>query len=438
MISGAIDMKASVVECSGASGSITALPSLWETLVGIVAVAARGDGEVDGVKRESKCITTLLRALQGLGYRAEWISSTKLTIHEEGEQKSRVVVDTTCGLLVPGLIAPLAAVRLPPGGQLIVRGTSESSLSFSLRPLIEAVIAVGGRAWPGGTLSRLVVVEPSIYKPHGRIARLYGPPGFIAAGVAAALAATGGGRLMTYGSPVRGVGRLAAMTRALRLAGFEVTERGPSLIIGVLEDGKSRLVVEGGLHETALLLALASPCIGGEIRIEGLPIREEELSTLEYMLKATGFEAYKECRDPNCSIVATSFKPLSATITVRDEPGYMLYAAAQAAAWARLVISGLNTVTLEGLLDKRFESFLQQLGVNAFYEDEGDRLVAEGEQPKSIRRNVECNDPVYCAAALARLLRLGSGSLKGIDVLEDIAPGVLEGLLALGVYLDVS
>ncbi|BES82010.1 hypothetical protein [Pyrodictium abyssi] len=433
-------MRARIVECSNASGSVRATPSLWDSMVKIVAVAARGGGEVDNVRRESKCIRGLLRALQGLGYRVDWVSSTRVSLQEdEGRAQARITINTSCGLLVPGLVAPLAAVRLPPGGQLVVRGTSEYVLSLSVRHVIEAVIAVGGRAWPGGGLSRLVVVEPSAYSPRGRIARLYSPPGFVAAGVVAALAAAGGGRLIAYGTGVRGTKRMAAMIHALRLAGFEVAENSAGVLVTPASSGSGTLTAEPGIHEAALLMALTSPCIGGKILLEGLPSRDEDLSELEYILKATGFSVERECSDASCSLRIDSFEPTSTVITVQDDPGFTLFGIAYTASWSRLVVSGLRVAALEGLVDNKLDVFLQQLGVNAFYEDDGDKLVAEAEEPREPRRRLlECSEPAYCVAALARLLRLGDGVVEGIERIDDVAPGVLEALLSLGVGVDIT
>ena len=433
-------MRARIVECSNASGSVRATPSLWDSMVKIVTVAVRGGGEVDNVRRESRCIRGLLRALQGLGYRVDWVSSTRVSLQEdESQAQARITIDTSCGLLAPGLVAPLAAVRLPPGGQLVVRGASEHIIPLSVRHVIEAVIAVGGRAWPGGSLSRLVVVEPSAYSPRGRIARLYSPPGFIAAGVVAALAAAGGGRLITYGTGVRGAKRMTAMIRALRLAGFEVAENSTGMLVTPASNGSETLTAEPGIHEAALLMALASPCIGGEILLEGLPNRDEDLSGLEYMLKATGFNVERKCSNSSCSIRVDSFEPASTVIAVHDDPGFTLFGIAYTASWSRLAVSGLRVAALEGLVDNKLDVFLQQLGVSAFYENDSDKLVAKAEEPKEPRRRLlECSEPAYCVAALARLLRVGDGVVEGVERIDDAAPGVLEALISLGVGVDIA
>lgn len=429
-------MKARVVGCRGVSGRVEATPSLWDSMVKIVAAAAGGGGEVDNLRMESRCIRDMAKALGGLGYRVEWVSSTRLHIRDEGgEPGSRVVVDTSCGLLVPGLLAPLAAVRLPPGGQFVVRGASRRPPAYSLRPIIEAVTAVGGRAWPGGGPARLIVVEPAAYTGAGRVARLQSPPGYVAAGVLAALAAAGGGRLLVYGSGVKAAKRLESMKHALREAGFRV-EEGRWVEVAPGEAGGPRLLrAEPGLHETALLLALASPCMEGGLEVSGLP-GGEGLSGLEYLLKASGFEAGVECgRD--CSLHVDSFAPSSAVVSLSEDPGYVFFAAAYTAAWARLTVTGLRSAVLEGLLDEGFEAFLHQLGVEVYIED-GDRLVAAEQEPgEPGLARIECGEPAHCVAALARFMKVGRGVVKGVERIEDAAPGVLGSLQSLGAGIDV-
>ncbi|ABM80703.1 hypothetical protein [Hyperthermus butylicus] len=434
-------MRLKVLGCSGVGGIVDAPASLWDALVKLALVAIKGEGRVEGVPASSRCIRSLLDLMRGLGFDVRLAAGVVEAKHVSEPRRS-ISVNIDCGLFLGAIALAVASQYLEPGVTLVLRARNERLLKADLRGLLEFATALGLRAWPGGSLSRLVIVEATSVGPLARPIKLYTGQGYIAAAALLALAGRGGTLYLPPWKPLRGRRRLEHVAAILSALGYLVET---TTIIRVKpSEGKAELRVAQGYAETLLLAALVAPCArGGIIEVQGLPEQQwGDEKDVEYLLAAMGYNIERNCSRGVCSLKLRWEEPRSLTFSVEESPSLAYGVTAHAAAWGNTVVSGLATLANEVPGVETVEKALQMLGVEAYLEEAGDRLYV-GEIPLELQEGyipvLEClGSPLACSAAIALLHRLGKGAVNGVESLDDHAPGVLEAALKLGMAIDIA
>ncbi len=419
-----VELRRGAGRCGGAA---EAPEPLWRLMARVVVAAAGGGGEVEvgAGASGSGCLRVLLHGLRLLGFRAEWVSSTRLVVGPGGEQRGRGLVVSECGLLPLALLAPLAAVALRPGAQLHLRSSLLRG-SPLLRGLVEAASLLGARAWPGEQGDR-VVVEGA---PPRRVAtgRLYTGWLPLVAGLVVAAAYSGTGLAVTVHAP-RLLGE-AWLREALSLAGLEPGEvlRGSRVVLAPGRGLEPRWELvrrpRGGAAQ-AVLAVLPMLWLGGEAELRGLD--EEGLEEAARLARAMGFTV--ERRGASLLVTAEPGGALSTLLEGASDPDLFYLGAAHAAAAAGGGAAPVRVAVLEGY------RVPEQLAVGtAVLRLSGDALVAEpatgGEQVAATR---DCGGNAAVCAALYGALSAGRLPLaRGAEALADRFPGVLEASSMLG------
>ena len=407
-------------------GVVEAAEPLWRLMARVVVAAAAGGGELEvghGVSG-SGCLRVLLHGLRLLGFRAEWVSSTRLVVGPGGEQRGRGLVVSECGLLPFALLAPLAAVSLRPGAQLHLRSSLLRG-SPLLRGLVEAASLLGARAWPGEQGDR-VVVEGA---PPRRMAtgRLYSGWLPLVAGLVVAAAYSGTGLAVTIHAP-RLLGE-AWLEEALSLAGLAPGEvlRGSRVVLAPgrgLEPRWEQVGRPRGGAAQALLAVLPMLWLGGEAELKGLEGDAAEAAA--GLARSLGFNA--EAHGGSLRVSAEPGAALSSLLEGGRDPDVFYLGVAHAAAAAGGGAAPARVAVLEGY---RVPEQLATGG--AALRLSGDSVVAEagGTEPGAATR--DCGGNVAVCAALYGALSAGRlPLLRGAEALADRFPGVLQAASMLG------
>jgi hypothetical protein len=445
-------LRARVLECCSFAGDseLDAPRSLWDAAVKVAVAALSGHASVRGVPR-SWCIAALLDMLRALGFRV-FRAGDRVEVEYSGEGKRRVYLNVDCGLHYAALGLAIASRYLRPPQQLILRAQSEHMLHASLRALLELASSLGLRAWPGGSLSKLVIVEPTSPKPSSTPVRLTSKYAYTVAAALLAAASYGGSVYNSYGasSPyLLGSRRLATVKHVLLQLGVIEYASDNLVKLGSIEGFKGELRVEGGYIETLTLLSLLSACksVAG-LKVNGLPPREHpDANDLLYLSEVMGYKTLLDCKNDSCTLTMEreeGAKPLSLTYTVHEQPDLLYPLSAYIAVAREAAISGLKSFDAELPASKNLEAVLQKLGFEAYLEDGDDRLVVLGvreAETAAVEGGVPQSCPaiaVACLPILAHNIVKCRGAVEGVERVDNQLPGVLEALLQAGLPLDIT
>jgi len=411
---------------SRCGGVAEAAEPLWRLMVRVVVAAAAGGGEVVVAPGSSgsACLRVLLHGLRLLGFRVEWVSSARLVASAGGEQRSRGLVVSECGLLPFALLAPLAAVALRPGAQLHLRSGLLRGSPLA-RSLVEAASLLGARAWPGEQGDRVVIEGAPLRRVvAGRLYTGWLP---LAAGVAIAAAYAGIGLAVSLYSP-RLLGQ-AWLDEALRLAGLEPHEvmRGTRLVLvagtGLSPERDNVTHPRGGAAQ-ALLSVLPMLWLGGEAELRGLG--REEAEAAAGLARGLGFAA--EAAGDSLRVTAEPGTAQSMLVDGAGNPDLFYLGLAQAAATAGGGASPLRVAALEGY---RVPEKLVLGGSSLRLS--GDAVVAEPSGEEAGTPGRECGgDAALCAALYGGLSAGALPLIRGAGALSDRFPGVLHAASMLG------
>ena len=443
-------MRARVLECCTVAGDVKleALRSLWDAAVKLVVAALAGRATIRRTPR-SWCLAALLDMFRSLGFTV-FRAGDQVGLEYRGGGRQRVYLSVDCGLHYAAMGLAVASRYLRPPQQLVMRARSEYMLHANIRVLIELAAALGLRAWPGGSLSRLVIVEPTSPKPMQAPVRLTTRYAYAIAAALLAAASYGGTVYNSYGiasTNLLGARRLATVLRVLAHLGV-VGSTGENLVrLKNLETLEGDLEVEGGYTETLTLLSLLASCkavTGMEVR--GLPPREHpDASDFLYLTKIMGYRHIMECSEGKCNITLErrEAKTLTATYTIYDQPDLLYPLAAYTAVTGQATISGLKSFDAEQPASKILEATLQKLAFEAYLEEDNDRLVVLGrsetlEQPAQARPSACPANTAACLLILANNLTRCRGAVEGVEVVENQQPGLLEAILQAGLPVDIA
>lgn len=407
--------------CSGGGGVLdaSATPSLAESMVALTAAAALGGGEVKGVAARSGCVRELMRVLNLLGFRVELYSSNAAAVETAGEAAGGSV-EVQCGLLVPALTAPLAAVLLPPGARLVYRSRAPDTLrSPAVKEAAAVAASLGAKAWHGETPRALLTVEGAAGRPRGLV-RLYRAWGPLAAGaLIAAKAAT---------APVR-----VSLLGRVRDAGWVLAAE---KMLGRAQGADAATFAANGSGYTAV--AAAASLLAGRgcprewsVTVNGLQRgAAEDAARLAMSL---GLEATLSCKGDRCSLRLAAG---------RGRPGSVIDASSSGdAVLAALVHAGAHGALVKGSELLVYEGYRLSapagLGLDVDVDPDSSLIEVKpsGEPPS----RVECRPELLpsCFATLGLLLAAGRGAIYGGDLLEARMPGLLEAIEAIAGSIKV-
>jgi 5-enolpyruvylshikimate-3-phosphate synthase len=423
-------------------------PSLWDTLVKLALTAIVGQGVVKGVVGRSRCIRHLIDLAKSLGVKV-FRAGDRVEFHgHTGELRPIVYFNVDCGLHTAALALAVAAKYLVPPHRLVLRATNEAYLHANLKPLLELAEALGLKAWPGGSLSRLLIVEPKSAGFTPRPIRLSTPYAYtIAAALLIAAAAGVTVRTIYPLDEVRGKVRLDSTISLLADLGVKVEQRSEYTIsVEPLGLNTVSLSVEGGYNEVAALLSILLPCRNVELTVTGLP--EKQWGTEQdfmYLLESIGYKVEGECERGSCSIRAVySGEPIrGVTYSAERNPDLIHALLAYSIVAGEAYISGLKAVDDEEPIIPYIERGYATLGFRAYIEDNGNRLVVlppelEKDTMENVKRRLECKAaPLLCTAFTSWVIASCKGEVENIEILEDTIPSILDNLVGLTGIIDV-
>ncbi len=308
---------------------------------------------------------------------------------------------------------------------------------MDLRGIIEAITVMGGRAWRGNMLSRLLVVEvPGSRTAYPRLWRFTSRlPWSSVAGIITAAPIVGDVTIIFQRSVDVGVIELASSI--LSENGISISVSGDFSRIRVSKTSNLDLevVCPKGYFETGLPTLLARL---GEIKAQGLPRAlggEEEVLNI---LSTAGLAVSRECSNKECAVKAWwsgESRGLVWNISKREYVLPLLLAIASVMG-SSVTVSGISKRSWP-LLDK-LEDLMQKFGIKAVMEE--NRLFVIGVDKPEER--------IYCPAGMEEFclaLRLGLFVRSEKDVVIELAenpsrilPGFTESLWSIGVELEVS
>lgn len=404
---------------SHCGGRITVPQSLWDILDALALAAVRGGGSVE--VRRSRCISGMVAGLRLLGYRAEYVSSSRVEIREAGEAEGGSLT-LRCPLPVY-LLAPLAAARLGPGRRLLLRIQLPRSV---LKALVEALNLLGARAWllEGGRGEGLVV-EAALPRRivTGRLYTGWLP---LVAGLihASILLDT---RLIVSLIASRIIGELWLAATLARLGiSYEEAVRGtkiafePSLV-------STSTVEPGQVGGAASVLLAALPLAEGSGEIELVELPRSSL----WAAKAAAAQAGLVLEDNACNggtctgtlrpsrEAALNGAQVRPARIIQYDPDYLYFFVALYAKERGGVVEAPH---LHYEVGEVAESRLGDIRLTY----EAPLLRIERIEDREAKTRLVCTNPLLCAAAYGLHAGSGQGSIGGLESLDDRLPGFLE------------
>ncbi len=129
----------------------------WSGIVASLAVLAAGGGVVERLPPQAAALVSSLAVR--LGHVAIDEGEGRLRLEYVSDRAGgEYSVNVGCSLDYATLVGIVSGVVAPPGARIVLRGCEEL-VEADWRPLIEAVAAYGGRAYPAGSPKSLVVIE---------------------------------------------------------------------------------------------------------------------------------------------------------------------------------------------------------------------------------------------------------------------------------------
>lgn len=435
------DMELSIKPCNNGQNIVAGIEaprSLREAMLYTVLAAIQsGNSIVDNVPLRSSCMRELVKGLQLLGYRVEEISSNTIAVSDiESPRKGLLVI--RCGLLPLALILPLAALRLDYGERITIRSPYLEPSETQLKPFLEAVHMLGARAWPGGSMEKLLIIEGAGRKSpgplFGRIYKAWGPllAGILMAGYAAGVNL----KVSLYGI-VRGGIWLESLKKILHTsARVEYTPSTITLTItGRSKNGsvEYKASVPGSVSTTLLASLPILACNKKSWRVEftGVP-REDMEAWAKHLPPAMGYDVRVDCSGKECRLTILGGRPRSLVHTVIDDPDYAYLALAHAAL-SNSTVSGISVLEHEGYPATIFADSELARGASLA----GDSIVFSYGSEKLLD-DFTCSytHTPLCSIAYGYMLR-SSGTIKAVEVLDDRMPGLLDVLVRVAEFIEV-
>ncbi|AEM38684.1 EPSP synthase (3-phosphoshikimate 1-carboxyvinyltransferase) [Pyrolobus fumarii 1A] len=130
--------------------------SVWSGLVLLSAALAAGGGIVERIPPQALHLFQVFASK--LGHSVEVEGDRVRVEYVPGRAGGEAVINVGCSFDYATFIGVVAGAVAPPGMRVTLRGCEEL-VEADWRPLLEAVAVYGGRAWPAGSPSSLVIIE---------------------------------------------------------------------------------------------------------------------------------------------------------------------------------------------------------------------------------------------------------------------------------------
>jgi hypothetical protein len=444
-------LYARVLECCTYAGDVKleALPSLWDAVVKIAIGALANKAVIQHVPR-SPCITTFLNMLKSLGF-IVFQAGDKVEIeYGGGEGRQRIYYNIDCGLHHAAVAVAVASRYLRPPQQLILGAKNEYMLHADLRAILELATSLGLRAWPGGSLSKLIIIEPSSPEPLKKPIKLTTRHGYVIVAALIAAASYGGTVYNSYGlvsDKVVGNRRVSNVIQTLTGLELPIEWRENLAKVPNITYENLNLKVENSYTATLTLLALLTACKAvKDVELYNLPSKDHpDASDFKYLAEVMGYNLSAQCNE-TCTISLekkVDSKPLTVTYSIYDQPDLLYPLAAYVPIAGGATISGLKAYEAEKPISKLLESTLQEIFMEAYLEDDDDRLVVLGykiTEQQAIKQKIFTCPPaaVTCLPLISHSLVKCEGGAEGVEIVESQLPGLLEYVLQVGLPVDIA